>query len=171
MSAAGRAPLSPMSRQPSFASPAQTQPMSDLHHNIRMWLAHPDAENVDPNVDKAASRTQSRAGTDSTFPSTLRTSSVSSSTKRQIEVEVEAVEKRLRKEYDKRLVEEVKRRVAAELVAEAAMSKYHKRRRELTRWRLRAHRAKSALRNSWVRREDGTSTRARRVLVQKGGKR
>ena len=186
MSAAGRAPLSPMSRQPSFASPAQTQPTSDLHHNIRMWLAHPDAENVDPNVDKAASRTQSRAGTDSTFPSTLRTSSVSSSTKRQIEVEVEAVvEKRLRKEYDKRLAEEVglrkeydkrlaeevKKRVAAELVAEAAMSRYHKRRRELTRWRLRAHRAKSALRNSWVRREDGTSTRARRVLVQKGGKR
>ena len=36
--------------------------MSAAGHNIRMWLAHPDAENVDPNVDKAASRTQSRAG-------------------------------------------------------------------------------------------------------------
>ena len=67
------------------------------------------------------------------------------------------------------MAEEVKKRVAAEKSAEAAMSKYHK--RELTKWRLRAHRAKSALRNSWVLREDGTSTRARRVLVQKGGKR
>ena len=82
---------------------------------------------------RAHSRGATRAGTDSTFPSTLRTSSVSSSTKRQIEVEVEAVEKRLRKEYDKRLAEEVKRRVAeevkkrvaAEKSAEAAMSKYH----------------------------------------------
>ena len=71
MSAAGRAPLSPMSRQPSFASPAQTPPMRDSDHNVWMWLA--DAENVDPNVDEAASRTQSRAGTDNTFPSTLRT--------------------------------------------------------------------------------------------------
>ena len=50
------------------------------------------------------------------------------------------------------------------------MSKKHKRRRELTKWCLWAHRAKSALRNSWVRWEDGTSTLARRVLVQKGGK-
>ena len=196
MGAAGRAPFSPMSRQPIFASPAP--PLRDRDGDIRMWMS--SAENVDPNVDEAASRAS--PGTDCTSPSPLPTSvesaahlgqrrrqalgprshsgasSMSSATKRLLEEEVERVEKRLRKEYeerlkqaDARLAEEVKKREAAEKKAKRAVNKYHNQSRALTKWRIQAHRAKSALRNFWVRRADGTLARARKVLVQKGGKR
>jgi len=113
-------------------------------------------------------------------------SSTSSGSKRRCDYALEArgekrrcieFEERLA-EYEARLAEEIKRRETLERMLEASekraqrfMNKYHHRFRSLTMWRLRAHRAKSALRALWVTGKDGNSTRARPVLVQKGGKR
>ena len=69
---------------------------------------------------------------------------MSSATKRLLEEEVERVEKRLRKEYeerlanevkeyDARLAEEVKKREAAEKKAKRAVNKYHNQSRALTK--------------------------------------
>ena len=210
MGAAGRAPLSPMSRQPSFASPAPPPPRPGSNEAVRVWLVN--AENVDPNADEASSRASSRASpaTAYTSPSTLpnsvgsaagleqrqtlgrrsigSASSTSSGSKRRCEDQLATgvdkrrctdseYEDRLAK-YEERLAEEIKKREALERMLEAAekraqkfMNKHHNRFRTMLKWRLRAHRAKSALRELWVTRVDGTSTRARPVLVQKGGKR
>jgi hypothetical protein len=74
MSAAGREQLSPMSWQPSFASPAPLPEQGDMRSIIRTWLA--GAENVDPNADQAASRPSSRTSsrTADSLPSTLANS-------------------------------------------------------------------------------------------------
>ena len=61
--------------------------------------------------------------------------------------------------------------VAAERKAETALAKFHARFRELAKWRMRESRAKSALRDMFVRAKDNKLARARPTLVQQGGKR
>ena len=211
MGAAGRAPLSPMGRQPSFTSPAPPPHQHGRHAAVRAWIVN--SENVDPNADEASSRASSRASpaTAYTSPSTLANSvgsaadleqrrrpqplgrrsisgasSTSSGSKRRCDDALEArgekrrcmeIEERLA-QSEERLAEEIKRRetlermlAASEKRAQRFMIKYHHRFRSMTMWRLRAHRAKSALRAFWVTGKDGNTTRARPVLVQKGGKR
>jgi hypothetical protein len=78
--------------------------------------------------------------------------------KARVEARVEAG----RKEYAKKLKDEARKRELAE-------TRYNKRFRKVTMWRVKAHRAIRALRETWVRRKDGTSARAGRVQVQTGG--
>ena len=62
-------------------------------------------------------------------------------------------------------------RVASQKKAETAIGRYNARFRELTMWRIRATRARSALRHFWVRQEHGKLARALPVLVVVRGKR
>jgi hypothetical protein len=82
----------------------------------------------------------------------------------EFEARVEARVEAVRKEYAKKLKDEARRRELAE-------TRYNKRFREMTMWRVKAHRALSALREMWVRLKDGISARAGRVQVQTGGRR
>jgi hypothetical protein len=88
---------------------------------------------------------------------------------------VRRVEERLRKEFEqryaKRLRDEVKRREAAEKKAEAAIHKCNVWFREATMWRVRAYRAKSALRSLFIQRKDGSLVRTHPVKAQVGAKR
>ena len=85
------------------------------------------------------------------------------------------IEARLRKEFEQmyavRLSDEVKRRKAAEKKAEAAVNKCSARSREVTMWRIRAHRAARCMRNLFIQQDDGTRLRTQRVRVQVGGMR
>ena len=82
--------------------------------------------------------------------------------RREYEREIEETQERLRREYEreyaKRLKSEIKKREEADKRAETAISKYNALFRELTMWRIRATRAKSALRHFWVRRRSGRRT-------------
>jgi hypothetical protein len=79
--------------------------------------------------------------------------------------------KRREQESESRETLAARKLEAAQKKLEIYMNKYHNRHRSMTKWRLRAHRAKSALRALSVTGKDGNSTRARSVLVQKGGTR
>ena len=177
----GRALLSPMSRQPSFASP--DSPLARCGPGSGEAIRIDDSENQNPNRQTVAGGTfdQCSAG---------RLSSMSSGTKRRLEdvrEDAKAVmEARLRKEYDqmyaKRLRDEVGMRKAAETradaaekAAEVAIDKFNARFREVRMWRIRTYRAKSALNsakeNHFVRENDDTWLRTTPVQTEVGGKR
>jgi hypothetical protein len=90
-----------------------------------------------------------------------------------IRKEVEGrLEAKIRKEYEekykkiaKRQIEETRVLVAAERKAETAVAKFNAGLLELAKWRMREHRAKSALRDMFVRAKDNKLARARPTLV------
>ena len=166
----GRTPLSPMDRQPSFASPNTLPQRQRSRDSNAMNVNNTDSENQNPNQQTDAGGTLGQQGDDCS--SRMR---IGSANKRRFDEAVAVVEERLRKEFEqryaKRLREEVKMREEAERKAEAAQDRCNARFRQLTMWRVRATRAMSALRQPHVQLKDGSFSRATPVTADVGGKR
>jgi TolA-binding protein len=168
----GRTPLSPMNRQPSFASP-NTRPHLPLPRSgssNAINLNNTDSENQNPNRQMDMGGTISQGRDDC-----LSRMIINSANKRMFDDAVAIVEESLRREFEqryaKRLREEVQMRMAAEKKAEVAQERCNARFRELTMWRVRATRAKSALRQPHIQLKDGSFERATPVTADVGGKR